>query len=426
MKRNEICSSIVQAIKQYIDSPDCMEIHRAPSKFIRMRKLSFQQVILYLLYSSKASMNQNLAMIRQELISISFPDITKQALSKARQFIHPYLFRDLFNISVDIFYRNIGTRKDWHGYHLFAIDGSKIELPNSKSNFEHFGEMFGYPDSNRKFTMALASTVYDVLEDYIVHASINRYLAGERAVAIEHLKTLEALRIYENAVVIFDRGYYSEGMFRYCVEHNHLCVMRLRENFKLSKNCKGETLTTLPGNLKENTYDIDIRVIEVSLDDGSKEYLATNIFDKSITAPMFKELYFKRWPIEIKYHELKSSFKLEEFNGATPVAIMQEFFINLMLSNIASLIKNHVDELIDETSNPANKYRYQANRSFIIGQLKYRFARYISAQLDLNTFDDLIALAYKNRSQIQPGRSFARKRNKAIGRTHFRNKKVAF
>ena len=46
MKRNEICNSIVQAIKQYIDSPDCMEIHRAPSKFIRKRKLSFQQVIL--------------------------------------------------------------------------------------------------------------------------------------------------------------------------------------------------------------------------------------------------------------------------------------------------------------------------------------------------------------------------------------------
>lgn len=123
---------------------------------------------------------------------------------------------------------------------------------------------------------------------------------------------------------------------------------------------------------------------------------------------------------------LKAHSNWKNSMGATPVAIMQEFFINLMLSNIASLIKNHVDELIDETSNPANKYRYQANSSFIIGQLKYRFVRYISAQLDLSTFDDLIALAYKNRSQIQPGRSFARKRNKAIGRTHFRNKKVTF
>ena len=137
-------------------------------------------------------------------------------------------------------------------------------------------------------------------------------------------------------------------------------------------------------------------------------------------------MWSKRWPVEVKYHELKSSFKLEEFNGATPVAIMQEFFINLMLSNIASLIKNHVDELIDENANPANKYRYQANRSFIIGQLKYRFVRYVCSQLELSTFDDLITTAYKKRSQIQLGRSFKRKKNKAIGRTHFRNKKTAF
>ena len=33
------------------------------------------------------------------------------------------------------------------------------------------GEMFGYPDHSRRFTMGLASVVYDVLDDYIIHAS---------------------------------------------------------------------------------------------------------------------------------------------------------------------------------------------------------------------------------------------------------------
>lgn len=426
MKKHEIFKLIVQTIKSFLESPDCLEAHRAQNKFVRNRKLSFLQTVWYLFFSSKASMNQNLAMIKLELPNIAFPDVTKQAISKARQNIHPYLFRDLFNLSVDAFYQNIDARKTWHGYHLFAIDGSKIELPNSQSNFEHFGEMFGYPDSNRKFTMALASVVYDVLDDYIVHASIERYLAGERAVAIEHLNALEALNIYNDSIVIFDRGYYSEGMFRYCVDHNHLCVMRLRENYKMAKNCKGDTITILPGNTKNKTEDIEVRVVEVTLNDGSKEYLATNLFNEEITAQMFKELYFKRWPIEMKYHELKSFFKLEEFNGATPTSIIQEFYINLLLSNMASLIKNHVDEQIQSGSNPANKYRYQANRSFIIGQLKYCLIRYLCGQLELIVFDDLMTAAFKNRSQIQPGRSFPRKKNKAIGRTHFRNKKVAF
>ena len=33
------------------------------------------------------------------------------------------------------------------------------------------------------------------------------------------------------------------------------------------------------------------------LDDGSREYLATNLFDPAITKDMFKELYFQRWPV---------------------------------------------------------------------------------------------------------------------------------
>jgi hypothetical protein len=202
--------------------------------------------------------------------------------------------------------------------------------------------------------------------------------------------------------------------------------MRLRENYKMVKNCKGDTIAILPGNTKNKTEDIEVRVVEVTLDDGSKEYLATNLFNKDITASMFKELYFKRWPVEMKYHELKSFLKLEEFNGATPTSVIQEFYINLLLANLASLIKNHVDDQIYAGANPANKYRYQANRSFIIGQLKYCLIRYLCDQFEIIIFDNLISVAYKNRSQIQPGRSFPRKKNKAIGRTHFRNKKVAF
>ena len=172
--------------------------------FVRNRKLSLLQVIMYLLYSSKASMFQNISRIHDDLPAIDFPTVSKQAVSRARQFISPDLFKELYYLSVDSFYSQIKNRKLWNGYHLYAIDGSKFELPNSKSNFEFFGEMFGYPDHSRRFTMVLASVVYDVLDDYIIHASFHHYLASERSAAIEHLKSLETLNIYENSVVIFD------------------------------------------------------------------------------------------------------------------------------------------------------------------------------------------------------------------------------
>lgn len=426
MNRIDICKNIIQSIKEYITTPGKLEPHRAKNHFVRKRKLSLFQVIMYLLYTSKASMFQNLSRIREDLGNLDFPDISKQALSKARQFINPALFKELYYLSVDLFYKQLPSRKLWNGYHLFAIDGSKIELPNSKSNFEFFGEMFGYPDPNRRFTMGLGSIVYDVLDDYIVHASFQRYLASERSAALEHLHNLEDLNIYQNSVVIFDRGYYSEDMFRYCVEHQHLCLMRLKQNYNIAKKCSGDIITVLPGNEKDRTEDTKIRVIEVILNDGTKEYLATNLFDSHISQQMFRELYFYRWPVETKYKELKSRLAIEEFSGATTTSVLQEFYINVLLSNLSSLIKNQVDEEIQITAKSTNKYRYQANRAFIIGRIKTIVPKILCNLFDLSVIDRLYKESLRCRSQIMPGRTFRRKKNNAIGRTHFNNKKVAF
>lgn len=94
MNRTDICKNIIQSIKEYITTPEKLEPHRAKNHFIRKRKLSLFQVIMYLLYTSKASMFQNLSRIREDLGSLDFPDISKQALSKARQFINPALFKE--------------------------------------------------------------------------------------------------------------------------------------------------------------------------------------------------------------------------------------------------------------------------------------------------------------------------------------------
>ena len=73
--------------------------------------------------------------------------------------------------------------------------------------------------------------------------------------------------------------------------------MRIRDTFKLAKNCNGDSIMTLKGDSKKGTHDVNVRVITVKLDGGETEYLVTNIFDKSLTNEDFKELYFMRWPI---------------------------------------------------------------------------------------------------------------------------------
>ena len=166
-------------------------------------------------------------------------------------------------------------------------------------------------------------------------------------------------------------------------------------------------------------------MISVKLDSGEYEYLATNIFDESFTVQMFKELYFLRWPVETKYLELKERIQIEDFNGATSVSIVQEFYIGLLLSNLSALIKASADDEIEANRNPSCKWRYQSNRSFIIGQMKKLLPLMILGSLTISAIDDIFYAACREKSQIQPGRKRKPKRIEKK-RTHFRNKKPAF
>lgn len=84
------------------------------------------------------------------------------------------------------------------------------------------------------------------------------------------------------------------------------------------------------------TVDNTIVDIENDAQNGTKEYLATNLFDSTITQSMFQELYFYRWPVELKYKELKSRLAIEEFSGATTTSVLVRHFLNPLMNSIAN------------------------------------------------------------------------------------------
>lgn len=426
MNQLTLLKSIVSSISNLLESEVFLNAHRFPHRFVRKRMLSMYHVVMFLLYSTRQAMHQNISRVI-DLKSIEFPEVSKQAVSKARQGIMPSLFKELFDLTVDAFSNSSLPGKLWHGREkVYAIDGSRIQLPNSKSNFESYGEMFSRDNPDRRWSLALASVIYDVNNDFICHGLLRPFLSSERAAALDHCKALEGLGILKGAVLIFDRGYYSEAMFRYFSENGCLCVMRLREKMRLAKACKGDTLLSLEfeGEHPDQAVSIPVRVLSVDLGNGTTEYLATNMFDKSYTRDDFKELYFKRWGLEVKYNELKNQLLMEEFNGATSISVEQEFYINLLYSNLASLAKSSADNEIEETAKPDNKYRYQANRAYIIGRMKNILVPVICKELPHSSFDVLFRTASRNRSQIQPGRKDERKKIKR-DRTHFNNRKTA-
>lgn len=185
----------------------------------------------------------------------------------------------------------------------------------------------------------LLSTIYDVFLDQIVDGQIYTKAAGERDPAREHWTRLQELNLADNALLIFDRGYYSKELYENLVSNGCSVLMRLRKDNKFCKLGSDDfSWTAASASGKPILY----RVVKVPLPQKSKEAnenLVTNIINPSISPSLLYNLYFERWNIETKYRELKDWWELEEFTGTSCNSVEQELYINLLFSNIVALVK---------------------------------------------------------------------------------------
>jgi hypothetical protein len=182
MQRNEICKHIIRKIRDYLHDPDCLSPHRKENRFVRKRSLSMLQVILFLFYSSKVSMYQNLASIIADFPANSFPKVSKQAISKARKGISLDAFYWLLDISVSIFFKCEPTYDLWHGLHLFAIDGTDIQLPMVKQCVKTFGSQ--RLRNSSEFPFGKGSYLYSVSARLVVDALLETSKYSERELAL--------------------------------------------------------------------------------------------------------------------------------------------------------------------------------------------------------------------------------------------------
>lgn len=127
----------------------------------------------------------------EEFSCVGFPNVSKQAVSKAHQGISPEAFAQLHRISVQKFYEECSTPHTWKGYLVLAMDGTSFQLPQTQRNMEVFGSCINQNSS--LCVMASSSSLFDVLNDIIIDAQIDSYNYGERKFALEHLDMLECI-----------------------------------------------------------------------------------------------------------------------------------------------------------------------------------------------------------------------------------------
>jgi len=347
--------------------------------------------------------------------------ISQQAFSEARQKIKWESFREMFDFTVTEYYRNNDIVR-WNGYRVHAIDGSKISLPNDKPLLKYFGSM----GSGGETPTAQGAMLYDILNDLVIDALIEPMSTGEQAQAWTHINHLQRIETFEEwrEVIIFDRGYASRELIQGLLSRKIHYLMRVRTKFSTAIDALaiGDHFIEL----EYGKEKLPVRVIKFPLSSGEIETLVTSLIDTHYEESDFKELYFKRWPIETKYNALKQKFEIENFSGRLVDNIRQDFYAAMVLTNIAAdFFWAAQAEVEDEQEKKDNKYRYQVNVNHEIGVLKDHLIKAILEEDGKRRgamFDKVIELLKRRLIPIRPDRSLPRTRFPRKAKFHHNHK----
>jgi len=149
----------------------------------------------------------------------------------------------------------------------------------------------------------------------------------------------------------------------------------------------------------KDTYPISFRVVCVKIADDTYEYLITNLDAKNFSLEDLKELYHRRWGIEISFRELKYTIGMTSFHSKKMEHIKQEIYAKLILYNFCEAITMNV--VITQKNH--RKHIYKVNFTNAT-QICIRFYRYFN---DIDP-PNVEALIKRYIIPIRNGRTFQR------------------
>jgi hypothetical protein len=245
----------------------------------------------------------------------------------------------------------------WLGHRLFAVDGSKINLPRELLTYG-----YSTPAKNAYYPQGLLSCLYQLKSQLPFDFDLASH-ASERLCALGHLEVLQA-----EDIVVYDRGYFS-----YVLHHRHIktgihAIFRLQENSSSAIKAFFATpetdieITWLPSSqprseIQSQYPDLEILPLKLRL---LKYKIGDNVFCLGTTLldaqryPLqeFIDVYHGRWGIEELYKVSKRIFVIEDFHSKTERGVKQEIFAHFVLVTLNRLFANRAD--IELNAGPAS------------------------------------------------------------------------
>jgi len=370
------------------------------NSFTRNRDMSFPDALAFMLDMRKTTLQTRLNLYFEHGKGGSEP-ISQQAFSKLRMKFDHSPFEAMVRELVKKEYSGQYELPLWNGYHVFAIDGSYLQLPRVDTLRNEYGVRGGTCPS------AGISVLYDVLHGWALDPIITQANMNERVECEKHIEFLcqKLAHITENSIILIDRGYPSLDLLKKLQGSGLKFLARCSSKFVSEINAapKGDSIVTLKN-------DISVRVIKFELPSGEIETLVSNLFE--LQESLFPELYILRWGIESGYFRLKRELCVEKFSGKTPNSIRQDFWASMVLLNSVAVFQKQADEALHERQKTKSlKHASRARTSGLIVTLRDRF---IFAALCGNPMftpqemERVINMMTREVSPVRPQRSFPR------------------
>lgn len=386
--------------------------------FIRKSELSFSKTMKFIIGMGSQTLGKEL----MNFYGFDSKMVSVSAIVQRRLKILPKAFQYLF----DEFNKEFEQTNFFHGYRLYAVDGSDVHLPTIPGDK---GTYYCANDNSKGYNLMHLNVLYDLLNRRYMDAVLqDSREENENKALISMLKNVK-----HDSIIVADRNYDSYNNIAHLENRGMKYVIRIKANVGIVKKfnlpsdeetdfvaeihltrkrtketksnpdkyrllAKNSNFDFLPLNSKA-TYPLKFRIIRIKISDNKYETLVTNLWNNEFSAEDIKKIYKLRWGIETSFRELKYHIGLIAFHSKKKDCMKQEIFASLIMYNFSMLISENI--LIDDDKH--NKYRYKVNYAIAI-HICINFFR-----SDRGSPSDLEKLIARNKCPVRPDRNSVRK-----------------
>ncbi len=386
--------------------------------FVRKSELSFSKTMKFILGMGSQTLGKEL----MEFYDFNPKMVSVSAIVQRRSKILPAAFQYLFHE----FNNEFSQTNFFHGYRLYAVDGSDIHIPTIPDDKKTF---YRANDDSKGYNLMHLNALYDLMNrryiDAVLQDSRNE---NEHSALIGMAKNVKC-----DSIIVADRGYEAYNNIAHFENNGLKYVIRIRttsgiaQKFNIPADKEADftadilltrrqtnevktnpelyrylpafsTFDFLPKGSKD-TYPLKFRIIRIRISEGQYETLVTNLWDDEFSAEDIKHIYKLRWGIETSFRELKYHVGLIAFHSKKKDCIIQEIFAKLIMYNFSMLITENI--LIDDDKH--NDYRYKINYATAIHVC---IAFFRCNNVSPSHLEKLIA---RNKCPVRPDRNAFRK-----------------